>query len=46
MTYLADSDYVVDYLNGRSPAIKLFDALFQDGIAISIITTEFWLRSG
>jgi tRNA(fMet)-specific endonuclease VapC len=38
MTYLVDSDYVVDYLKGRSPATHLLDRLFTKGLAISIIT--------
>ena len=38
MSYLVDSDWVVDYLKGRSGAVSLLDGLFRDGIAISIIT--------
>jgi len=38
MTYLVDSDYVVDYLKGRSPAPELLDRLFSAGLAMSIIT--------
>ncbi len=38
MTYLVDSDYVADYLKGRSPAPQLLDRLFSEGLAISIIT--------
>ena len=38
MKYLVDSDYVVDYLKGRSAAVTLLDDLFSDGLAISIIT--------
>ncbi len=38
MKYLVDSDYVADYLKGRSVATDLLDTLFHDGIAISIIT--------
>jgi predicted nucleic acid-binding protein len=38
MTYLIDTDYVVDYLVGRSQATSLLPALIQQGAAISIIT--------
>jgi tRNA(fMet)-specific endonuclease VapC len=38
MKYLVDSDYVVDYLKGRSPVTQLLSELFSDGLAISIIT--------
>ncbi len=38
MTYLVDSDWVADYLKGRSPAVRLLDSLFAEGLAISIIT--------
>lgn len=38
MIYLVDSDWVADYLKGRSPAVALLDRLVHDGIAISIIT--------
>ena len=38
MKYLIDSDYVVDYLKGRSVAITLLDTLVPEGLAISIIT--------
>jgi len=38
MKYLVDSDYVADYLKGRTTATDLLNALLQDGIAISIIT--------
>ena len=38
MTYLIDSDYVVDYLKGRPAAISLLDTLLPDGLTISIIT--------
>ena len=38
MSYLVDSDWVADYLKGRSGAVSLLDGLFCDGIAISIIT--------
>ncbi len=38
MTYLVDSDYVADYLKGRSPATHLLERHFPDGLAISIVT--------
>jgi tRNA(fMet)-specific endonuclease VapC len=38
MKYLVDSDYVADYLKGRSSATQLLSDLFPDGLAISIIT--------
>ena len=38
MKYLVDSDYVADFLKGRSAVTDLLNTLFQDGIAISIIT--------
>ena len=38
MSYLADSDWVASYLNGRQNAIALLDALMPQGLAISIIT--------
>ncbi len=38
MSYLVDSDYVVDYLKGRPAAIAVLDTLLPQGLAISIIT--------
>lgn len=38
MTYLVDSDYVADYLKGRTPATSLLDRLFPEGLAVSIVT--------
>ena len=38
MKYLVDSDWVVDYLKGRSNALTLLDDLLHEGLAISIIT--------
>src|SRR5947199_10847278 len=38
MTYLVDSDYVADYLKGRTPATTLLDRLFPEGMAVSIVT--------
>ncbi len=38
MTYLVDSDYVANYLKGRTPATTLLDRLFPEGMAVSIVT--------
>ena len=38
MKYLVDSDYVADFLKGRPTATDLLNTLFQDGMAMSIIT--------
>jgi predicted nucleic acid-binding protein len=38
MTYLADTDWMVEYLKGRNPSVQLLDSLAQVGLAISIIT--------
>ena len=38
MKYLVDTDWVVDYLAGKSQAISLLSSAWQDGIAISLIT--------
>lgn len=38
MKYLIDSDWVADYLKGRSDAASLLDGLFPDGLGISIVT--------
>lgn len=38
MRYLADTDWVVEYLKGRAPAVTLLTGLAQDGLAISVIT--------
>jgi len=38
MVYLIDSDWVIDFLKGRSPAIQLVGTLVPSGIAISIIS--------
>ena len=38
MTYLVDTDWVVDYLKGKKPATKLFTSLAKNGLAISLIT--------
>lgn len=38
MTYLMDSDWVIDYLAGRTAAVQLLNALSTDGMAISLMT--------
>jgi tRNA(fMet)-specific endonuclease VapC len=38
MSYLIDTDYVIDFLNGRQPAIQTIGGLAPAGTAISIIT--------
>jgi tRNA(fMet)-specific endonuclease VapC len=38
MTYLADSNIVADYLNGRAAAVILLDTLLPMGLAISLVT--------
>ncbi len=38
MRYLVDSDWIVEFLKGRTRAVDLLDALLADGIAISIVT--------
>jgi predicted nucleic acid-binding protein len=38
MTYLIDTDWIVDYLDGQPAAQQLFNSLFPAGVAISIIT--------
>ncbi len=38
MTYLVDSDWVAEYLKGRATAVNLLDGLFEEDLAISIIT--------
>jgi tRNA(fMet)-specific endonuclease VapC len=38
MRYLVVSDWVADYLKGKSAAVSLLDSLYPDGLAISIIT--------
>ncbi|MGH2558570.1 MAG: type II toxin-antitoxin system VapC family toxin [Thermomicrobiales bacterium] len=38
MSYLIDSDWLIDYLIGRTAAGRMVDRLMPDGIAISIIT--------
>lgn len=38
MTYLIDTDRVVDYLKGRPEAVDLLQALGEEGLSISAIT--------
>ena len=38
MKYLIDTDRVIDYLQGKEPAIELLESFAQDGAAISLIT--------
>lgn len=38
MMYLVDTDWVVDYLKGRTQAIDTLNRLVKKGLAISIIT--------
>lgn len=38
MAYLIDSDWLIDYLAGEPPAIRLLERLADSGLAISIIT--------
>lgn len=38
MTFLVDTDWVIDYLKGRQRALDLFAGLITEGIAISLIS--------
>ncbi len=38
MSYIVDTDWVIDYLRGQTQAIQLLDELSPQGLAISIIT--------
>jgi predicted nucleic acid-binding protein len=38
MAYLVDSDWLIDYLAGEPPAVRLLERLADSGLAISIIT--------
>ena len=43
MTYLLDTDWLIDYLGGRARARDVIDALTPSGLAISVITyAEFY----
>ncbi|MGH2531675.1 MAG: type II toxin-antitoxin system VapC family toxin [Thermomicrobiales bacterium] len=38
MSYLVDTDWVIDFLDGRLPAVQLMGGLFPRGVGISLIT--------
>jgi predicted nucleic acid-binding protein len=38
MAYLVDSDWLIDFLAGEPPAVRLLERLADTGLAISIIT--------
>lgn len=38
MKYLIDTDWVVDYLKGKSPIVEHLKASARDGLAVSLIT--------
>ncbi len=38
MNYLIDTDWVVDYLKGRTPVVDRLKLLALDGLAVSLIT--------
>ena len=38
MSYLVDTDWVVDYLKGRPDAVELLQSLAPEGLSMSIIT--------
>ena len=38
MKYLIDSDFLADYLKGRTPAIEVLGRLRVEGLAVSVIT--------
>lgn len=38
MSYLVDTDVVVDWLQGKDATVALLSSLAQDGLAISLIT--------
>jgi tRNA(fMet)-specific endonuclease VapC len=38
MSYLVDTDWVIDYLKGVSTAVHLLDSLAHEGLYISLIT--------
>jgi tRNA(fMet)-specific endonuclease VapC len=38
MKYLLDTDWAVDYLTGRPPAVSLVNTLLRDGVALSIVS--------
>lgn len=40
MTYLVDTDWIIDYLTGQTAAQTLFTQLIPNGIAVSIISVS------
>ena len=38
MTYLVDSDWVIDWLAGREQAVQLLSTIRASGVAISLVT--------
>jgi tRNA(fMet)-specific endonuclease VapC len=38
MSYLIDTDWLADYLKGRTPAVELFNTLTNESLTISVIT--------
>lgn len=38
MKYLVDTDWVVEYLKGRDPAVRVLDTMAPEDLAISLIT--------
>ncbi|MDQ3701610.1 MAG: type II toxin-antitoxin system VapC family toxin [Chloroflexota bacterium] len=43
MSYLIDTDYVIDYLTGQTAAVAQLRTLRTDGVAISVVTfTEIY----
>ena len=38
MSYLVDTDWVIDYLKARTHAVQLLQSLASEGLSISIIT--------
>lgn len=38
MTYLFDTDWIIDFLAGRSDAVELMGMSLPDGVALSIVT--------
>jgi len=36
MEYLVDTDWVIDYLRKAEPAVRRIDALFNDGVGLSV----------
>jgi tRNA(fMet)-specific endonuclease VapC len=38
MSYLVDTDWVIDYLKARTQAVQLLQSLASEGLSISIIT--------